>query len=121
MRAKSFQKFFRWFYRNRSLRLTSEGTRFLLLTIAVGVAAINTGNNLFYLLLAMMLSLIVISGLLSEQCLRKLTFKRYLPNEIFANQPAMVTLSITNHKLHLPSFSLGILDVVDDTNIDRGL
>ena len=36
----------------RSIRLTSEGIRFLLFTIGIGVAAINTGNNLFYLLLA---------------------------------------------------------------------
>ena len=56
----------RGMYRLRSIRPTSEGTKFLLFTFGIGLAAINTGNNLFYLLLAMMLSLIVISGLLSE-------------------------------------------------------
>ncbi|TLY20952.1 MAG: hypothetical protein E6K66_09515, partial [Nitrospirae bacterium] len=60
--------FVRGMSRWRSIRLTSEGTRFLLFTFGIGLAAINTGNNLFYLLLAMMLSLIVISGLLSEHC-----------------------------------------------------
>src|SRR5438105_13638821 len=55
-------------YNYRSIRLTSDGTRFVVLTLAVGVAAINTGNNLLYLLLAMILSIIVHSGMISEQC-----------------------------------------------------
>jgi uncharacterized protein (DUF58 family) len=121
MKFKRLQTFFRWFSRNRSIRLTSEGTRFLLFTLAVGVAAVNTGNNLFYLLLAMMLSLIVISGLLSEQCLRRLEFHRYLPDYLMANEPATVSLSIANRKLRLPSFSLRIMDVVDRKDLDRGL
>ena len=58
----------RFLVTRRSLRLTSDGTRFLLFTIGIGVAAVNTGNNLFYMLVAMMLSIVVISGLLSEQC-----------------------------------------------------
>ena len=61
---------------HRSTRLTSEGLQFLFFTVAVGVAAINTGNNLFYLLLAMMLSIILISGIVAESCLRRLEFHR---------------------------------------------
>jgi len=83
----------RFLVTRRSLRLTSDGTRFLLFTIGIGVAAVNTGNNLFYLLLAMMLSIVVISGLLSEQCLRRLDFHRHVPDLIMANQPTTVTLS----------------------------
>jgi len=116
-----FRALIRLIYRSRSLRLTPEGTKFLLFTLAIGVAAINTGNNLFYLILALMLSLIVISGLLSEQCLRRLEFQRYLPDLIMANEPATATLSITNHNAHLPSFSLRLLDLVEDQEVDRGL
>jgi len=42
----------------RRLRFTSEGTGFVIVALAIGVAAINTGNNLLYLILAMMLSAI---------------------------------------------------------------
>jgi uncharacterized protein (DUF58 family) len=101
--------------------LTTEGTRFLLLTLAVGSAAINTGNNLFYLLLAMMLSLIVLSGFLSEQCLRRLEFHRHLPEYLFANAPATVTLRIANRKSYVPSMSLRLLDVVAGQDLDRGI
>ncbi len=115
----------RWLRRRlsvrRSIRLTSEGTRFLLFTLGIGIAAINTGNNLFYLLLAMMLSLIVISGLLSEHSLRRLEFQRHLPDLITANEPTTVTLSVTNRNAHVPSFSLRLLDVVEGSDVDRGL
>jgi len=107
--------------RRRSIRLTSEGTRFLLFTFGIGLAAINTGNNLFYLLLAMMLSFIVISGLLSEHCLRRLEFRRHVPDLIMANEPTTLTLSVTNRNRHLPSFSLRLLDVVEGQDVDRGL
>src|SRR5713226_9158843 len=102
MRFERVREFFRWFYRYRSLRLAPEGIRFLLLTFAVGVAALNTGNNLLYLLLAMMLSLVVMSGILSEQCLRHLAIYRRPPAHIFANSPATVTLSIANRHPRLP-------------------
>jgi len=66
LRGARFRSQLRYLATRRSIRLTSEGTRFLLFTIGIGVAAVNTGNNLFYLLLAMMLSVVVISGVLSE-------------------------------------------------------
>jgi uncharacterized protein (DUF58 family) len=112
---------FRWFYRYRSIRLTSEGTRYVLLTLAVGVAAINTGNNLLYLLLAMLLSLIVMSGLLSEQSLKQLEFRRRMPDRVFANRPAIVSLSIANRKARVPTFSLRVQDVVAGAAVDRGI
>ncbi len=93
----------------------------MLFTIGIGVAAINTGNNLFYLLLAMMLGLVVISGLLSEHCLRRLAFHRHLPDLIMANEPTTVTLSVTNHNRWLPSFSLRLSDVTGGQQLDRGL
>jgi uncharacterized protein (DUF58 family) len=105
----------------RSIRLTSEGVRFLLFTIGIGVAAVNTGNNLFYLLLAMMLSLVVVSGLLSEQCVRWLNFHRHVPDLIMANEPTMVTLSLTNRSRWFPSFSIRLFDVAHGQDLDRGL
>jgi len=111
----------RRFATRRSIRLTPEGTRFLLFTVAIGVAAINTGNNLFYLLLALMLSLIIISGLLSEHCLRRLSFHRHAPDLIMAQDPATVSLSVTNRNRHLPSFSLRLFDVAGGADVDRGL
>ncbi len=121
MRVSPIRRFFRWVYRGRSISLTHEGTRFVLLAVAIGLAAINTGNNLLYLLLAMMLSLIVMSGVLSEQCLRRLYIQRRLPEHIFAGFPGTAYFSISNRKSRLPSFSIRVLDVIDEQPIDRGV
>ncbi|MBI3611087.1 MAG: DUF58 domain-containing protein [Nitrospirae bacterium] len=98
----------RLIYRNRSITFTPTGTRFILLTLAVGMAAINTGNNLLYLILGMMLSLIIISGILSEQSLRKISVDWRFPARIFARQPVPVEMRITNGKRFLPSFSFRV-------------
>jgi len=121
LRASSPFSFIRGLSQKRSIRLTSEGTKFLLFTFGIGLAAINTGNNLFYLLFAMMLSLIVISGLLSEHCLKRLEFHRHVPDLIIANEPTSLTLLVTNRNRHLPSFSLRFCDVVEGNDVDRGL
>ncbi len=106
---------------HRSTRFTSEGLQFLLFTLAVGVAAINTGNNLFYLLLAMMLSLILVSGAVAECCLRRLEIRRHLPDLLFANEPATATLVVKNRRSRVPSFSLRLCDVSDGADLNRGL
>ena len=121
MPTSTLQAWGRRIFRSRTLRLTTEGIRFLLLTLAVGIAAINTGNNLLYLLLAMMLSLAIVSGLLSEQCLRRLEFHRHLPNILFANQPSTVALWVANRKSRIPSLSLRLHDVVAGQDLDRQL
>lgn len=92
----------------RSIRPTREGWWFLLVTVGVGLAATNTGNNLLYLLLAMLLSFIIISGLLSEQSLRCLAFSRVLPKRLHAGQPATGRIVVSNTSRCLPSFSLHI-------------
>lgn len=106
---------------HRSTYFTSEGLVFLFFTLAVGVAAINTGNNLFYLLLAMMLSIILISGIVADSCLRRLEFHRHLPDLLFANETATATLVAKNGKSKLPGYSLRLCDVSDGKDLDRGL
>lgn len=108
-------------FRHRSTSVTSEGVQFLLFTMAIGIAAINTGNNLFYLLLAMMLSLVLISGIAAEYCLRRLEFHRHLPDHLIVNKPTTATLVVKNRKSQFPSFSLKLFDVSDGRKLDRGL
>ena len=115
------RRLFRHLMRRRSTRVTTEGTRFLFFTLAVAVAAINTGNNLFYLLLAMMLSIILMSGIMAESCLRRLELHRYLPELVYAGEPMTATVVVANRKTRLPSFSLHLWDVTGGQEIDRGL
>src|SRR4030066_1587531 len=82
----------------RTLSFTKEGRRFIAILFVIGIAAINTGNNLLYLVVAMMLSLIVISGILSESTLRNIEIYRTMPLHIFADTPALVRWTILNMK-----------------------
>jgi len=76
------------------------------LTVGIGLAAINTGNNLLFLILGLLLASIVISGILSEQSLRGVRVERRLPSTATAGQPALVGLLARNGKPRIPSFSL---------------
>jgi uncharacterized protein (DUF58 family) len=51
------------------IRFTRLGWYYFFFSLAVGAAAINTGNNLLYLFLGLLLGLIILSGILSDSCL----------------------------------------------------
>ncbi|MFW6051983.1 MAG: DUF58 domain-containing protein [Myxococcota bacterium] len=99
--------------RRRTFRFTREGKVFLAVTLGVGIAAINTGNNLLYLVLGLMLSTLLVSGILSEAALRRVRLRRRLPARAFAGTPCLVEVALTNHKRYLPSFSLSVEDRTD--------
>jgi uncharacterized protein (DUF58 family) len=95
-------------YLPRTLRVTKEGKHFILLIFITGFAALNTGNNLLYLLAAALLSLIVVSGLLSELSLSRVALTTQTPVHFSAGQPGAIRISLHNQKKLVPSFSLGI-------------
>ncbi|MCA1825712.1 MAG: DUF58 domain-containing protein [Myxococcales bacterium] len=90
----------------RRLKTTKLGWWFIGMTFGIGVAAINTGNNLLFLVLGMLLASIIVSGILSEQSLRAVRIERRLPAGASAGQPALVGLVARNGKKRAPSFSL---------------
>lgn len=99
----------RWWRRlrpPRTIRPTREGWWFLLTTLGLGFSALNTGNNLLYLLLSMLLGTIVVSGILSEQTMRRVRLSATTPREVFAGSPVVVGCVVANAKRVLPSFSL---------------
>ena len=90
-----------WTKPPRRLTFTRAGKFFMLLTLAVGAGALNTGNNLLFLLLGMMLSAIIASGVLSEGVLRRLSAERRLPRRIFAQTPSLGALRVDNPRSYL--------------------
>ena len=95
----------------RQLKFTREGKYFLGITLGVGFAAINTGNNLLYLLLGMLLSLIVVSGVMSELRLRDLTVVRRLPPRAQVGRAHLVEIEVFNHKKRIPSYAIEVEDL----------
>jgi uncharacterized protein (DUF58 family) len=103
----------------RHLRTTREGKVFILFTLGVGLAAVNTGSNLIFLVFGFMLSLIVLSGLLSELALRNITVTRQLPERAFAGVTSLIELVLHNQKRLIPSYALEIEDLAEGEIADR--
>ena len=94
----------------RQLRPTRAGWVFFGLVFAVGFAALNTGNNLLYLVLSLMLSFLVLSGVLSEAALRGIEVERRLPFEWVAGRAARVVLEIGNVQRRIWSHAIAVED-----------
>jgi uncharacterized protein (DUF58 family) len=90
----------------RTIRPTRDGWWCLGAALALGFSAMNTGNNLLYLLASLLLALIVVSGVLSEQSMRRLHLSAVVPEEIFAGRPALLGTRVANRKRWLPSYSI---------------
>lgn len=103
----------------RHLRTTREGKAFIMVTLGVGVAAFNTGNNLLFLILGFMLSLIVLSGVMSETAIRGVRIARVVPQRAFARTLCLVELVLTNKKPRQPSYSLEVEDITEDGPTER--
>lgn len=95
----------------RRLRPTGEGWIFLATGLAVALAALNTGNNLLYLVLAAMLALVVTSGVLSESSLRGLEVRRRFDDRVFAGRPVRGTWIVRSRRRWLPNLAIDLEEV----------
>jgi len=98
----------RWIGFRMEYKVTREGWFYILGIFLVAIAALNTGNNLLFLILASLISIILMSGILSSITLSGLEMRLDLPEHIFAGQPVRAQLEVHNQKLTLPSFSLRV-------------
>ena len=88
------------------VEFTREGLIFLLLSLAIGAAAVNTGNNILYLIFSLMLGLVVVSGILSRRMLRGLKPRIDFPEHIFAGVEALCSVEVENKKKRIPSIGI---------------
>jgi len=87
---------------------TREGAIYLMLIALIAVAALNTGNNLLFIILASLLAGILVSGILSHLVLMELELEFVLPDHIFAQQPMISRVTLSNRKWFFPSFSVTV-------------
>lgn len=92
--------------RPQSVRVTGTGLWFVLLALVVAVAATNTGNNALFMVLALMLGMLVVSGLVSRWNVRSLRVELREPGEIHAQRPASLRFKVTNRSWWLPRWLL---------------
>jgi uncharacterized protein (DUF58 family) len=98
----------RWIAYQIDYRLTRDGVIYLIAVFVLILAAVNTGNNLLFLILACLLAGILVSGVLSRVVLTGVDLKFDLPEHIFAEQPVLAEMELRNEKQTWPSFSLRV-------------
>lgn len=89
--------------------VTRAGIVYVLVTLVIGIAALNTGNNLLYIVVAAMLAAIVVSGYVSAVVLRYLELDIHLPEHVFAGRPLLGRIVLRNPRRVLPSFSIRVV------------
>ena len=94
----------------RRIRFTTGGALFSVGSLAIGLAAVNTGNNLLFLLLGAMLGFIALSGWLSERVLRQLEIRRRTPRGVTVERPLRITYYVTNHKRWFPTLAVYLIE-----------
>lgn len=89
--------------------VTRAGVVYVLITLVIGIAALNTGNNLLYIVVAAMLAAILVSGVVSAWVLRWLELDIRLPEHIFAGHAVIARIVLRNPRRWLPSFSIRVV------------
>jgi uncharacterized protein (DUF58 family) len=89
--------------------VTGVGIIYVVTVLLIGVAALNTGNNLLYVIVAAMLAAILVSGVASAIVLRNLELDVRLPEQVFAGRPTLGKIVLGNRGRGLPSFSISVV------------
>jgi uncharacterized protein (DUF58 family) len=99
--------------------VTKAGVIYVLVTLVIGIAALNTGNNLLYIVVAAMLAAILVSGLVSALVLRGLQLDVRLPEHVFAGRAVMGKIALRNARRVLPSFSIRVVPARKEKKIRK--
>lgn len=70
------------------VRFTRVGSAYLLITIVIAIAAVNTGNNALYIGVSLMLGSLLLSGIASKSGLKHLVIEVEAMDEVWAGRPA---------------------------------
>ncbi len=94
-----------------SFSITREGGIFILFIFLLSLAAINSGNNLLFMILAALLSAIITSGIFARASLWSVSVSMDVPENVFVGERVSIRVSLRNRKRLLPSVSISIEDM----------
>lgn len=95
------------------VKIRRSGAIFIGATVFLGVAAANTGNNLLYIVVSAMLSLMLVSGLTSILNIRGLEVRLIPPLEVYAGRRGRFRV-LVRKRFRLPSFLIKVSSDVDE-------
>src|SRR3954462_15459847 len=89
--------------------VTKEGLVYLAIILVIGIAALNTGNNLLFIVVSAMLAAIVVSGVTSAGELRGLELDVSRPEHTFAGEAVLARITLRNTRRWLPAISISVV------------
>lgn len=90
------------------MKITREGKRFILATVLIAVAAVNTGNNLIYLIFSLMLSFILLAVMLLRRNLSRISLEVSIDHPVFAGEQTYASFTIKNNRKLIPAYSIRV-------------
>jgi uncharacterized protein (DUF58 family) len=96
----------RWLPVFSRYKITRDGLIFVAALAVVLAAAVNTANNLLYMVLSALLAVLTLSAFLSAMNFRFLSMELRLPARTFAGESFPAGVTIHNRKRLFPAFSL---------------
>jgi uncharacterized protein (DUF58 family) len=88
----------------KAVKIKTVGWIFILLCILMGLGAVNTANNLIYIIVAFMLGIIAVSGIFGALNLKNLSLEVGFPKEIYAGSSFPVSIKLINGRRFFPVF-----------------
>jgi uncharacterized protein (DUF58 family) len=86
--------------------ITREGWIYFAALTVVVFAAINTSNNLLYIVLSALLAVVVLSGFMSGLNFKSIRMVVRMPDHCYAGEPFPITIQVRNQKTLFPTFSI---------------
>jgi uncharacterized protein (DUF58 family) len=86
--------------------ITREGWIYFGAVAVVVFAAINTSNNLLYIILSALLAVLILSGFLSALNFTSIGTAIRIPSRCYAGEPFPITVQVRNEKTVFPTFAI---------------
>ncbi len=90
------------------IRISKAGWLYILVTILIGLSAVNTGNNLVYIIASALLSYLLVSGIFGRRNIHGLDAEVFFPDEVFARTEALAEVRVRNLRKRTPVFLITI-------------
>ncbi|MCL2146599.1 MAG: DUF58 domain-containing protein [Synergistaceae bacterium] len=94
--------------RRKVIGIRTGGVLYALISAGLGLVSINSGNNLLYLVTAMLLSFLLSSGIIGRRNLYGADLSVSFPDEIYAEEQCAIRVNAVNRKSSIPLFLISI-------------
>ncbi len=101
-----------------AMQVPNAGLIFSVAILLVTILALSSGNNLLYLVLAVLLATMIVSIISARLNLRRLTPSVHYPDHIFVGDKVPFEVTLKSEKRLLPSFSLSV-DLVEERQSEK--